>query len=106
MSTALLFDLRNKSTCRKFEQEPIILTEDFTIIPWGQTNHRFNALSSQMSQRRHQMPTKQSNKKSIRNGIIYDIVTSVGSTVTALLYEPTKETAQKAEDSSIKDNRK
>jgi len=52
------------------------------------------------------MPTKQSNKKSIRNGIIYDIVTSVGSTVTALLYEPTKETAQKAEDSSIKDNRK
>jgi len=42
------------------------------------------------------MPTKQSNKKSIRNGIIYDIVTSVGSTVTALLYEPAKEKAQKA----------
>jgi len=42
------------------------------------------------------MPTRQSNKKSIRNGIIHDIVTSVGSTVTALLCEPTEEVAHRA----------
>lgn len=42
------------------------------------------------------MPAKKENKNSARNGIIHDIVTSVGSTVTALFYEPTKEVAHKA----------
>ena len=55
-----------KLDSEKYEEVDFWIIEDFTIIPWGQTNHRFNALSSQMSQRRHQMPTKQSNKKSIR----------------------------------------